>query len=155
MKCKNHPNKEVVASCVECGNFFCSDCLTISDRKHYCPDCVKTLLENDAPVSKQLIIQQQQQLGNEAQISFPVQQTNWEPIISWGLSICFFLFALSYLARGQLAGIWSTLLGFLWLIPFNDWLKKEKNIEITLAMKIGASIFLLFLMGLSTPATTK
>lgn len=39
MQCSNHPDREAVAMCISCRNFFCSDCRTVLDGKNYCFPC--------------------------------------------------------------------------------------------------------------------
>jgi H+/Cl- antiporter ClcA len=41
--CYVHDNIEAVANCVSCGNFICSDCRVLIEKKNYCTDCVKTV----------------------------------------------------------------------------------------------------------------
>ena len=76
--------------------------------------------------------------------------TDWANVISWILSVIFFLGTLSELSRGSVAFLWAFIVALLWLPPLNEWLKKEKNIEIPLWIKIGSTIILLALMGLTT-----
>lgn len=73
MKCTNHKKVDANATCVGCGNFFCSDCLVKVKGKNYCKDCIAEQLENKANEKEnesksdkqsnqpQIIIQQQQQ----------------------------------------------------------------------------------------------
>lgn len=38
MNCTNHPDKEALGVCGECGKPFCADCLYEADGKYYCDD---------------------------------------------------------------------------------------------------------------------
>ena len=60
MKCRNHPERDAVATCVECGNFICEDCRTEYKGKNVCKICLVKRLEetesrvyNKTPVEKQ------------------------------------------------------------------------------------------------------
>ena len=38
MNCTNHPDKEALGVCGECGKPFCADCLYEADGEYYCDD---------------------------------------------------------------------------------------------------------------------
>ena len=39
-KCFNHPEREAVARCPECGRFYCRECVTESDFRVLCATCL-------------------------------------------------------------------------------------------------------------------
>ena len=39
--CYNHPRREAVARCPECGRFFCRECVTEHDRRMLCSQCLE------------------------------------------------------------------------------------------------------------------
>lgn len=43
MNCYVHPEKEAVGTCVSCGKFICSECVTEIQGKNYCKHCVDEL----------------------------------------------------------------------------------------------------------------
>lgn len=43
MKCTQHPKKEVIGVCVECGRGVCTDCIIKSQDKTYCKECANKL----------------------------------------------------------------------------------------------------------------
>lgn len=45
-RCFNHAQREAVARCPVCGNFYCRECVTEHDGKMICARC---LLPGDAP----------------------------------------------------------------------------------------------------------
>lgn len=52
MKCKNHKNKDSVATCTECGNPFCKECMIQVGRKNLCKDCASEKLKENETESK-------------------------------------------------------------------------------------------------------
>ena len=42
-RCFNHANREAVARCLECGQFFCRECVTEHDDRVICSACLKKL----------------------------------------------------------------------------------------------------------------
>ena len=42
--CVGHPRTVAAGACVGCGNFFCRECLTNSDNRNYCRNCVGSSL---------------------------------------------------------------------------------------------------------------
>ena len=40
-RCFNHENREAVARCPECRNFFCRECITEHDGRVICASCLK------------------------------------------------------------------------------------------------------------------
>jgi len=43
--CLNHPIREAVARCPECGGFFCRECITEHEDRVICAQCLKKLME--------------------------------------------------------------------------------------------------------------
>lgn len=43
MNCYVHPEKEAVGTCIGCGKFICSECVTEIQGKNYCKNCVNEL----------------------------------------------------------------------------------------------------------------
>lgn len=151
MKCRNHPGKEAIAACIECGNLFCGDCLTPVKKKNYCSNCAKKLLEDELPSARSVVFQQQQQqMGGGEKQNEPRAPMNWFRLISWLVSGVFFLMALGGIVSRSWAFIWPAIIGLVWLPPLNNWLKKEKNFEIPLWAKIVVTLVLLVLLGMTT-----
>jgi uncharacterized paraquat-inducible protein A len=42
-RCLNHPTREAVARCPECGLFYCRECITEHDDRVICSSCLKKL----------------------------------------------------------------------------------------------------------------
>lgn len=42
-RCLNHTNREAVARCPECGQFYCRECITEHDDRIICSSCLKKL----------------------------------------------------------------------------------------------------------------
>jgi len=40
-RCKNHPDREAVARCPECGLFYCRECITEHEDRVLCTTCLK------------------------------------------------------------------------------------------------------------------
>lgn len=40
-RCFNHSRREAAARCVECGRFFCRECVTEHDRRVICSKCLE------------------------------------------------------------------------------------------------------------------
>lgn len=49
-RCFNHPDREAVARCPECGRFFCRECITEHEDRVLCAACLGKL--SAAPKSK-------------------------------------------------------------------------------------------------------
>ena len=47
-RCLHHPEREAVARCPECGQFFCRECITEHDDRVICADCLKRLAQASA-----------------------------------------------------------------------------------------------------------
>lgn len=49
--CKNHPLKEAISFCHNCGNYYCKDCLNEGKEFYYCnnEDCYKKYAEEAEP----------------------------------------------------------------------------------------------------------
>ena len=154
LNCKKHSTREAIAACVECGNFFCRDCLTPVKRKNYCSDCAKKLLEEETRPSKPIVFQQQQQQGGDEKGAEPEAPTDWGLLVSWLISGIFFFMALGTLMSGAWTFIWPLLTALMWLPPLSDWLKREKNFEIPVWAKIIATFVLLVLLGVTAPKTS-
>lgn len=43
MLCQNHADRDAVAMCINCRNFFCAECKTVIDGKNYCFSCVEKM----------------------------------------------------------------------------------------------------------------
>lgn len=53
MNCYVHPEKAAVGTCIGCGKFICSECLTEIKGKNYCKNCVNELIqENQKRIEK-------------------------------------------------------------------------------------------------------
>jgi hypothetical protein len=50
-RCRNHPNREAVARCPECGHFFCRECVTEHDNRMLCNACLLRTTLGDKPAS--------------------------------------------------------------------------------------------------------
>jgi len=48
-RCLNHESREAVARCLECGHFFCRECITEHDERVICASCLKKI----APAAEQ------------------------------------------------------------------------------------------------------
>ena len=44
-RCHNHPDREAVARCPECGRFFCRECITEHDEVVLCAQCLARRLQ--------------------------------------------------------------------------------------------------------------
>jgi ribosomal protein S27E len=44
-RCFNHPPREAVARCPECGRFFCRECITEHEDRVLCAQCLRKRLE--------------------------------------------------------------------------------------------------------------
>ena len=53
-RCKNHPNREAVARCPECVQFFCRECITEHDDRVLCTACLKNILLRQPLLSSHL-----------------------------------------------------------------------------------------------------
>ncbi len=42
-RCFNHAEREAAARCIECGNFFCRECVTEHEDRLICADCIRKL----------------------------------------------------------------------------------------------------------------
>lgn len=47
MNCYVHPEKEAVGTCVGCGKFICSECLTEVQNKNYCKSCIGSIIQEN------------------------------------------------------------------------------------------------------------
>lgn len=157
MKCKKHLKVEAAAACVACGNFFCSDCLTVVKRKNYCPDCVRSMLEEEPQSQKQIVFSQQQsQQQSSSSDSIPSKPNDRGLIASWLVSGVLLLAALGSLASSVVTFFFYLLAGLLWLPPLTEWLKKEKNLGIPLWAKIALTLFFLAIASAAyKPPVTK
>lgn len=43
-KCFNHPGREAVARCPECGRFFCRECVSEHEDRLLCASCLERLV---------------------------------------------------------------------------------------------------------------
>jgi len=52
--CKNHPLKEAISYCHNCGNYFCKDCLNEGKEYYYCNtnDCFKKYIDEVGNLSQ-------------------------------------------------------------------------------------------------------
>src|SRR5690554_6928537 len=50
--CTNHPQKQAISFCHNCGNYYCKDCLNEGKEYYYCnnEDCYKKYIEEDGPL---------------------------------------------------------------------------------------------------------
>jgi len=44
MKCANHPDRDAVVACADCGKGICYYCKTTFEEKAYCPSCIEEIL---------------------------------------------------------------------------------------------------------------
>jgi len=65
-KCVNHPRRQAVDTCVECGQFLCKECSGEGEGETYCPECFQNMSEK-APRKKK----------SRRTISNSVQERNW------------------------------------------------------------------------------
>ncbi|MBN1983776.1 MAG: hypothetical protein JW795_19735 [Chitinivibrionales bacterium] len=42
VRCTNHTEREAVARCLSCGNFFCRECVTEHDGQLMCAGCIRS-----------------------------------------------------------------------------------------------------------------
>jgi len=45
-KCVNHPRRQAINTCVECGQFLCRECSCEGEGETYCPECFSKLPED-------------------------------------------------------------------------------------------------------------
>lgn len=45
LRCFNHPEREAVARCPECGRFFCRECITEHEDRVLCAQCLARQLK--------------------------------------------------------------------------------------------------------------
>jgi len=50
-RCKHHPNREAVARCPECTDFFCRECITEHDDRVLCKACLNYSLQQQTVAS--------------------------------------------------------------------------------------------------------
>lgn len=50
-KCLNHPDREAVACCPECKNFFCRECVTEHHGKLVCKTCLTSAASSEQTTS--------------------------------------------------------------------------------------------------------
>ena len=53
-RCFNHSVREAVAKCLDCGNFFCRECITEHDARFICCNCLGKSTEDAKPGSNAL-----------------------------------------------------------------------------------------------------
>ncbi len=53
-RCFNHSDREAVACCLECGNFYCRECITEHDDRLICSTCLR---EQGKPSAKAMLAQ--------------------------------------------------------------------------------------------------
>ena len=46
-KCFNHADRVAGAKCLECGNFFCAECITAHEGRRTCSNCLKQLHDHE------------------------------------------------------------------------------------------------------------
>jgi len=49
-RCFNHENREAVAKCLDCGRFFCRECINEHEGRFICAQCLKKSVKQ--PISK-------------------------------------------------------------------------------------------------------
>jgi hypothetical protein len=49
MQCQNHSDREAVAMCIRCRNFYCANCRTVINGKNYCLPCADKIQPVPAP----------------------------------------------------------------------------------------------------------
>ena len=131
MQCQNHPKKEAIGACVNCGNFFCADCLIKVKNKNHCKSCTAELLgDSDAGKrqtieSKPIIFQQQQQqTGFSTSTEKAGEPFNWQPIktiVKWLIGLGLLVATVSeFSQKYYLAGILTLVLGLYWIPPIQS-----------------------------------
>jgi NADH:ubiquinone oxidoreductase subunit 3 (subunit A) len=74
MKCVNHPDVDVSGYCSNCGRPFCNQCLTVSNNKNYCKNCIDSLIsQSESTYSSSRLFQQQSQ-NYSPKTSFDMQK---------------------------------------------------------------------------------
>jgi hypothetical protein len=77
MNCVNHPDREAVAMCTNCGQFFCRDCLVPVKGKMCCKNCVDSVLnEATSGASKEAKMEAQMAALAAAQKQSPIVINN-------------------------------------------------------------------------------
>jgi hypothetical protein len=64
-QCLNHHQREAVARCPQCAQFYCRECITEHDDRVICAACLKKLLRADTEKPRPLAL-----LGRAAAFSF-------------------------------------------------------------------------------------
>lgn len=157
MNCKNHPKKEAIGSCVNCGNLFCEDCLIKSKHKNYCKECTAELLGDKGTKKKENIVvqQQQQQQQQEEPVEVKIDNPKNIEAIKWLIGLITIFLSLGALGNKHIFGfIILLVLGLYWLPPIQNkatnWLKEKYDFETSMPIKIIVSI-ILFIIGITIP----
>jgi hypothetical protein len=74
MKCINHPDIDVSGYCSNCGRPFCNQCLTLSNNKNYCKNCINSLISQSESTFPSSRLFQQQSQNYPDKISFDMQK---------------------------------------------------------------------------------
>ena len=131
MKCANHPKKDAIGSCVNCGNLFCSSCLIKAKNKNYCKECAVDILGDKKESSKKetaINQQQQQQQQQQEEIAPSVNSSpgkssteTLKTVLKWCIALFTLLMALGALASGAVISFVILLaLGLYWIPPILD-----------------------------------
>jgi hypothetical protein len=64
-RCFNHPHREAVARCPECGRYFCRECITEHEGRVLCASCLTRLVSPKTKSKGRLAV-----VGRIAQTSF-------------------------------------------------------------------------------------
>ncbi len=99
-RCLHHGEREAIARCLECGFFFCRECITEHDERVICASCLKKVAHTAAqPVRRRLNL-------------WPVVQSGGGVILAW--------FVFYTIGRMLLALPDSVHDGSLWQLDFSD-----------------------------------
>lgn len=54
-RCLHHAGREAIARCLECGQFYCRECITEHDERVICASCLKKVAQAaETPVRRRL-----------------------------------------------------------------------------------------------------
>jgi hypothetical protein len=68
-RCRNHADREAVARCPECGNFFCRECIVEHEGRMICTGCLAAILARN-PKGRRLRLFRRAAMWGMALISF-------------------------------------------------------------------------------------
>ncbi len=57
-RCFNHPDREAAAVCLECGRYFCRECVTEHENRVLCANCLSAIsAAEESPRSTSMIME--------------------------------------------------------------------------------------------------